>query len=618
MARVSVAVLGLLALWWLLERILASDRGLDLSDEGLYLLGADPPSLTAAWGFPFGWHTRPLFALVGFDIATFRTLGALILVLASAWLGWAAARAVTRSATDRSRLLRWFVVNAALTGALGSLLFYAPMLRTPSYNWVNLVGLTFSMATALMLIAAFPGRAIDGRRVYTAILAGVSSVALFGTFPAKPTTLPIMLVLTTLLVLVASGWRVAGRWAMWNVVLMPLWLLLAVVFRIWPTDFLSVFRLALQMPAPDPLQTTGAAVRAAILLPRDVAAGLAAAPDYPVLTLMVGMACLLAAVIAARGWLLVRLLGFGLVVLSALAIAGVPIPLMRAQGEAFRIASSAVTTACLAILVAALLAAARQCPRVESVERRRDVRARWSTVGLLSAAPFVFSFGSGNGVYAQASLAAGLALAAACVGSARQTMTRDRVVMSAAVLGAASIMAVAAVGSGWLVPFRTAPLAQQTMPTVVGAHGAQLLLDPALSQGISGLRQQAEAAGWTPGTPLVDVSYMWNPAIPYALGARVPDFLALTIFGYSAAHDITDFHLSEPYRNFPFDQTWILTSRRSLLDGPMNSAVDFTLKKLSAASGRPFPNSYACVAAGDFVLWRPTSSTQETGEDCEG
>lgn len=618
-ATILLIVVGTVALWMALGRILGTDRGLDLSDEGLHLLGAEPPSLEAAWGFPSGWHTRPIFALVGHDIAAFRTLGALLLVVSSAWLGWVAARAVTRAATGGPRTIAAFAVLAAVVGAVGSLLFYAPMLRTPSYNWLNLVGLTISVATSLSVVMAGRSRSLGGRRLSTAILAGVSSVALFLTFPAKPTTLPMVLVLTSVLVLVAVGWRIAGWWVLWNVVLLPLWVAAVVVLRVWPTDFLSVYRLALQMPVPDPLQTTSSAVRAAVLLPRDVAAGLAAAPDIPIVTLLVGVAFLLAAVIAGRRWLVVRLVGLGLSLLAALAMAGAPLPFLRPGGEAFGVASSAVTTGCLVVLAVALLAGARLGGLDDRVAGGSDALARWCAVAMLAVLPFVFSFGSGNGIYAQASLAGGLALLAAGVGVARVTVTRDQLIISGAVLAAVVLFGIAAVGSGWRAPFRAAPLAEQTSPTIIGAHGATLLLDSALSEEITGLRAQAEAAGWTEGTPLVDVSYTWNPSVPYALGARVPNFLALTIFGYPAAHSIVDFHLSEPYRDFPFESSWFLTSRESSIEDPTGHlAVDFTMQKLAAVAGRAFPDSYACVAAGDFVLWRPVSSPEETGQACEG
>ena len=60
----GLLVIGSAIAWWVLGLLLASDRGLDLSDEGLYLLAANPPTAHAAWGFPWGWNLRPLFQLV--------------------------------------------------------------------------------------------------------------------------------------------------------------------------------------------------------------------------------------------------------------------------------------------------------------------------------------------------------------------------------------------------------------------------------------------------------------------------------------------------------------------------------------------------------------------------
>jgi hypothetical protein len=78
---------GTFFIWIIVKQLLASDRGLDLTDEGLYLLDANPPSNTAAWGFPWGWHTGPFFQIVNYNISSFRTLGGVLLVLLSGYLG---------------------------------------------------------------------------------------------------------------------------------------------------------------------------------------------------------------------------------------------------------------------------------------------------------------------------------------------------------------------------------------------------------------------------------------------------------------------------------------------------------------------------------------------------
>ena len=607
-------LVGLVLLWLVLERILGNSRGLDLSDEGLYLLAADPPNLQAAWGFPFGWHTKPLFWLVGHDIATFRTFGALVLVVSSGWLGWAAARTVVRDPLKSWRdSSAWFAGIVAGVGAIGSLLYYSSMLRTPSYNWLNIVGIAIASATTLTLVS----RELTGRsgRWVPPLLAAASSLALFATFPAKPTTLPLMLALSTLLLLLVIGWRSAARWVGWNLVLMPVWLVLAVLLRIWPTDFLQVFRLALQMPAPDPLQTSSYAVRASLLVPQDVLRGFADIGERPALLLMLALALLAVPPLARRTWLAVRLIGFTLTTLAALAIAGVPIRVLSPAGEAIGLAHAPLTTASIIMLLAALLLAARLRG---GAEYRVDRRVRWAVIAFLALLALVFSFGSGNGIYPQAAVASGFILVAAAFCLAAPHIDRDRLVLVTAVLLGTALLSGAAIASGWRYPYRSAPLAEQQVITAVGTHGAELQLDQRLAETISGLRDRATPAGWHDGTPLVDVSYTWNPSIGYALGAKVPNFLQLTIFGYSAAHDITDFHLTEPYRDFPFHDSWLLTTRNSILDPGAQSAVAFTMQKLSAVSDRAFPASYACVAAGDFVLWRPVDSPDQARQDCDG
>lgn len=610
----SAALIGVIALWLVLGRILGSSRGLDLSDEGLYLLAADPPNLQAAWGFPFGWHTKPLFWLLGNDIAAFRTFGAVVLVVCTGWLGWVAARTIVRGTLKSWRdTSLWFAAITAAVGSIGSLVYYSSMLRTPSYNWLNIVGIAIASATTLALV----GRELDARtgRLVPFLLAAVSSLALFATFPAKPTTLPLMLALSTLLLLLVIGWRAAARWAVWNVVLMPVWLVLAVVLRVWPTDFLHVFKLALQMPAPDPLQTSSYAVRASLMLPKDVLAGFGDIAERPALLLMLALALLAVPAFARRRLLPVRLLGFALATLAALAIAGIPIPVLSPTGQAIGLAHAPLTTASIVVLIAALMMSARLG---EVTEYRVDRRMRWAVITFLVLLTFVFSFGSGNGIYPQAAVASGFILLAAAFCLAAPRIGRDRLVLVTAVLLGTLLLAGAAIASGWRYPYRSAPLADQQVPTLIGTHGSQLQLDPRLADTINGLREQGLAAGWREGTPLVDVSYTWNPSVGYALGAKVPDFLQLTIFGYSAAHDITDFHLSEPYRDFPFHDSWLLTTRNSVLDPGAQSAVAFTMEKISAVTERSFPSSYACVAAGDFVLWRPVETPEQARQDCDG
>ncbi len=607
-AVVVAALLGLAVLWLALGFVLKVTRGLDLTDEGLYLLAADPPNASAAWGFPFGWHTHPLYALVGYDIASFRTLGALILLLSSAWLGWLLARTLR---TD-GRLLP--ALTAVLAG-IASLLYYVSMLRTPSYNWLCLVGIVLASSGLLLAVRQAGRDSTQGIWRQQLVPAAVASIALFITLPAKPSVLPMVLLLGLLLLLVLVGWAAAWRWLALAVVLMPVWVLLAVGTKVWPLDFASVLKRAFQMPSFDPGQTPKIALQEALLAPRDAAAVVGGLANGPALLLLAGAVALGIPLLLRRRWFGLRLIGFAAVTVDALGIAGVPIPTVNAGGKPFGLAQVTLTTALLPVLLATVAVVWRLNEPAAAGPGRRLTRAQASAVlaVFLVLLALVFGFGSDNGIYGQAALAGGLLLLAAGVVALGLESRRDALTVLLAVLIASVLFVGAGLVGGWRFPQRQAPLAEQTVTTQIGTHGAQLDLDPKTSQTLNELRA---SKGWTPGTPLVDVSYTWNPAVGYAIGAGVPESLMLTIYGYSGTHDVTAFHLRGPYLDFPFKDAWVLTTKPELLDAGARSAVDYTLSQLSAVSGRSFPAAFSCVASGDFILWQPLPEGQSASSRC--
>lgn len=617
--KVLVVGAGLAFLWFVIGQVLASSRGLDLTDEGLYLLAADPPSATAAWGWPFGWHTHPLFALVGYDIASFRTLGALILVLCSAWLGWLVASVIRSDdqypQRSESKLL---AAGSAVAAGLGSLLYYVSMLRTPSYNWLCLVGITVASAGVMQAVrqARRVSPAGPWRRV--AYPATVSSIAVFLTLPAKPSVMPMVLLLGVALLALLVSWSAAWRWLVLSVGLLPVWVVFAVATRLWPLDFAGVLLRALQMPYPDPSQTPIGAMQEALLTPRAAAVAIGDIADRPALLLLVSSILLALPLILRRRWLLMRLTGFVGVTAAALGIAGVPIPLVNAEGRPFGLAQPTLTTALVAVLLATIALSWRLGGLPLSSDSRQFTRIQVS--GLVATFLFlltlVFGFGSDNGIYGQAAVAGGLTLMAAAAVALGLEARRDSSIVLLAVLVATMLFVASGLVGGWRFPQRQAPFAEQNVSTQVGAHGADLLLDAKNAQTLGRLLAQARQQGWHDGTPLVDVSYTWNPGVAYALGARVPDSLMLTIFGYGAAHDITAFHLSGHYLEFPFRDAWVLTTRPDLLDAGARSAVDFTLDRISSVSGKAFPSSYSCIASGDFILWRPLHAGESASGSC--
>ena len=116
--------------------------GFDLTDESANLLAADPPARGDAFNGLAGLYLRPLWVAVHWDVAAVRIIGLAVLLGVAVLLGRSVAR-----------LLVWppgAVVATTVAGASG---FYASGLRTPSYNWLAMVGAMLCCAAAMRLLA---------------------------------------------------------------------------------------------------------------------------------------------------------------------------------------------------------------------------------------------------------------------------------------------------------------------------------------------------------------------------------------------------------------------------------------------------------------------------------
>lgn len=295
MARAGAALACVVASWPVLARIIAADRGIDLTDEGLYLLAADPPSVEAVWIVPFGWHTAPLFRLVGYDVAHFRTLGAVLLIAASAGLALAAVRvAAAVRALDLAQMAsaqagdRLEPAFAAVLGACGGLLYYGGFVRTPSYNWVTVLGAVIGATGFLLVISAQVRESMESDPV--PIMSGSVSerltgrdrlenwsgigIAAFGAFltvPAKPTTPVFIVMLFGPLLLAVGGARFAVR-TLGAITGGALALAAtAMVSGVWSMQAIPIMLRALTVPSPEPRQSLAGALRALPALPLEMA-----------------------------------------------------------------------------------------------------------------------------------------------------------------------------------------------------------------------------------------------------------------------------------------------------------------------------------------------------------
>jgi hypothetical protein len=623
-------VAGLSVLWDAVSLMLSASRGLDLTDEGLYLLAADPPNSSAAWFFPWGWHTGPLFRLLGYDIANFRTAGAFLLVLAGAWLGWQAvdaARSIqepTRppSACGSSVTSRLFAVLGPLTGGAGALLFYASYLRTPGYNWLDLLGILIAAGGFMGMAARGSGVGFSRR---TVLLAGIAGLGLVIAAPAKPSTPVFQLVLGAMTLSVLTGPRQATRLTALTALFAAGWIAVAVVAGLWPVDFIGVFVTAATSPALDPSQTVGGALANELGTPSVFLEQLRHLPRGALLLWASGSACLLASFLQRplRSWLAGA--GFLLVALGAGVAAELRLPFVGGSAPIQRIFFAPAVVAAAVLMIAALIArvATAAAPdesgtAADSPRHHRSLVRVAALVVYLGLLPFVFGFGSSNGMTAMASWAVGIFLVATVVPlvGVRPAPLAGGLTIVVAALSLALVAVT--IRDARANPYRIAPLDSQTVSTPIGVHGASLELDPDLANLLTSFRTQATAAGFRPGTATIGLLWRWSSTVPYSIGARVPNSLMLTDFGWGGAHALLVYNLTPRLKGFPAGDAWILTSDPATVPATGRETKPDTLALVESATGRAFPSGYRCVAnAAGIELWRPDrSSSSGTGGSC--
>jgi len=230
----------------LLVLLRGSGRGLDPTDEATYLLATEPRHPGAAFNGLFGYYTGLLLDAVGGDLAWFRAAGVLLLALAFAGAGHALGRLVTGPSTQESRWAdRGLRVVLALGAASAGLLYYSLFLRTPSYNWLALLGSAIAVhGVVRAVLGEVRGRAGWGSAV---LIAAGTFLAVWG----KSTAGVLLALGAAVVVLSAVPVPVRGRglFLLRTVAVGGSLVVLHLVFVLGPADSISAYRRAARVVA---------------------------------------------------------------------------------------------------------------------------------------------------------------------------------------------------------------------------------------------------------------------------------------------------------------------------------------------------------------------------------
>ena len=160
-----------------LSAFFAHDRGLDITDEAYYVLSASQPEDITAYISPQHWILAPLWAISG-DMASFRLIGLLMLLLSSALLSCGVFAAAQRLALTAGAGSFASVFACSLIGAV---LYLTTINLSPSYNLMASVGSYGAIGLSLL---AGVRRSLP----YAVLLAFLTGLMLTVEFASKPSS----------------------------------------------------------------------------------------------------------------------------------------------------------------------------------------------------------------------------------------------------------------------------------------------------------------------------------------------------------------------------------------------------------------------------------------------
>lgn len=516
-----------------------ASAGLDPSDEAFYLQAVTAPGREDAFNGFFGLYLRPLWALAGWDVARVRLLGLAVLVAVAVLLGLAVARL---SGRPRATLVAMSV--AASTG------YYASTWRIPSYNWLALVGAVLVCTGLLRLLA--------GGRPGWGVLCGL------GVAVAAGGKLPTAALLAVLVAVTARRRRAALAWAAGVLAVTVATHLLVVLPPAQTARLVRRTAAMLAAVSPDSYSPAGAVTAFASGWCHATLAGVMAG----------GVVGLLPLALAPRGP--GRSAWFRPVCLTVVAASVVLALTVRGWSGG----TSEVDRAAglLPVLLAVVTASALATRLGLTAPAPRRWSAGSAVLGLAAAA---CAFGSNTLLGSQLNTMT-LLLAPACVLACGAL---DRPVATSPRSGAVGLLVVALCAGSPVTaleahadPRASAPLADANTPLVLGPVTVHTDADTARQ--VLQVETAARAAGWRPGTPLVDTTF--RPVLPLALGARVPPVLLPAVPGYDLATVCQAVRgLGPEWRN-----AWLVV--------PPGVAAD-RARQLASYLGRDSPDDYVPV-----------------------
>jgi hypothetical protein len=561
-----------------------SFRGLDITDEGMYLLSVNHVSESMSFHNPFGDYTGLLYQLSAQKVWGFRILGIALLGLSGLYLSFSVRNFTSENITAPTKLA------LILSGLLIAPHYYALGILTPSYNWLNISTITLGLGSILNLTKNSTASS-KWLVLHTLMLA--TSIWI-GTFAKASTGLGLLLLFLISKVIFSPRSKEITHQFSWVLGFL-------ISFAVLHHLFISPIGLAIEktlrgheaLRILDPLYNTSAALT-------NFFYGIVQWLEFFIRNLFfhVIVFVLLLALVASLRLILQRHLEFpirqSLIVLPLLTgldsllngnWAGV---VGRYNQQMWSVTRLFVIVFFFCVLL--------------GTSRGLALSRLTSLCILLLSGNVLYAFGSNNGFVNQITGSTGLIAVSALLLSTALRKYRAFLVLPLTLILSCGALVVTLNASRQ--PYRQAPMSVQTTRIEISNGAGRVYLNNELAAEIEDLRSQLKSSNWAPRTPLLDFT-SYSAGIVFALDAEAPITVLPTVGNAPGANSLAEWSLKYIRDNDSkgkWRDAWILMPSEEAAQRCVYCPDTDALQILK----RSFPNDYDKIAETfNFRIYSP-------------
>ncbi len=585
-------------LWWLTLGIFT---GLDLTDEGLYLLSLDK-SASVSFHTPFGTPLRILFGLAFEQLWFYRLVGVVLLLTTSYLLCKAAVGHFKVGETNQEIRTATRLISLAIV-----VLYYGWGLFTPSYNWLNLLGLMLGGLGFLQFVALRGQNEQDRKRKFSRLALSICLIGIgfvVSTF-GKLSSGPILLIFGFCFISCVLGFRIALK-AFTAILGVTAFLYLSIHILVEPLPSLveKYARGYRTLTVMDPHYSLQEALQS--LTSFFVQLPLALLGQF-----RLELACILGATFATFALRSIRkkknrrgsgIVGFGIlmeVVVVASFLFSVAQTIVGYPGK-FQIQTVLVAASIFAVLAVVAIDNLTVSGRL-----LKPTGTQLLVMSGLLLLVTAYGFGSNNGFIVSSGGASGLVLLATLVLlSSTDTLQRRNVTLLLSFVVGIILVSVSVNGVNF--PYRKPSLLSQTQPLELPKGQGLVLVDSLTARKVTSLKADLHRADWKPGTPMLDYSN-FSATLVYLFEGQPPTTVLPSVGGYSGSQALAELSLKEDFNKADgakWSDAWLITNVNPALT---STAPTFLVSPATVRLvNRVFPDDYIRVGAfADIEIWKP-------------